>query len=74
MVSAIRQHGVVGKESKVEVCSDLPEGTKAEIIILVEEDQTDYLLSIEANRQYLIEALSEIEDRQSYIYIDLEKL
>lgn len=75
MVSAIRQHGVVGKEGKFEVCADLPEGTKVEIIILVEEeDATDYLLSTESNRQHLIEALSQIDNRQSYIYVDLEKL
>jgi antitoxin YefM len=73
MVSAIKQYGVVGKEGKVEVCADLPEGTKVEIIILVEvQDETEYLLSTATNRQYLLEALSEINNHQSHIYINLE--
>lgn len=75
MVSAIKQYSVVGKEGKVEVTANLPEGTKVEIIILIEtEDETEYLLSTTANRQYLLEALTEIENPQNYVYIDIEKL
>ncbi len=75
MVSAIKQHSVVGKQGKIEIRADLPEGTLVEIIVLVEEqDETKYLLSTEANRKYLIEALRDAENRQSYIYVDLEKL
>jgi len=79
MVSAIKQYGVVGKEGKVEVTANLPEGTKVEIIILVEdsvelEDETEYLLSTEANRQYLFEAIREIDNHQNYVYVDLENL
>jgi antitoxin YefM len=75
MVSAIKQYGVVDKAGNVQVSADLPEGTKVEIIILVEaQDETEYLLSTLANRQYLTESLAEIENRQSYIYVDLEKL
>jgi hypothetical protein len=79
MVSAIKQYGIVGKEGKVEVSANLPEGTKVEIIILVEaivepKDETEYLLSTTTNRQYLLEALSEIENHQNYVYVNLEKL
>jgi hypothetical protein len=78
MVSAIKQYGVVGKEGRVEVSANLPEGTKVEIIILVEtmgeplikpKYETEYLLSTVANRQYLLEALTEIENPQNYVYL-----
>jgi hypothetical protein len=37
------------------------------------KDETEYLLSTVANRQCLLEALTEIENPQNYIYVDLEK-
>ena len=79
MVSAINHYGIVGKEGKVEVSANLPEGTRVVIIILVEatvepEEETEYLLSTKANRQYLLESLTEIENHQNYVYVDLEKL
>lgn len=53
---------------------DLPEGTIVEAILLVEEktetDETDYLLSTEANRRHLIEALQELKQPDNYIYVD----
>jgi antitoxin YefM len=63
MVSAIKQYGVVGKQGKIELSADLPQGTKVEIIILVEEqDETEYLLSNEANRHHLMKAINNIDN------------
>ncbi|MEA5509088.1 hypothetical protein VB715_04855 [Crocosphaera sp. UHCC 0190] len=55
---------------------DLPEGTIVEAILLVNEqpqkevDETEYLLSTEANRRHLMEALDELKEPQNYIYVD----
>jgi antitoxin YefM len=53
---------------------DLPEGTVVEAILLMvesnEEDQTDYLLSTEANRQHLKEAVELLKNPQNYIYVN----
>jgi antitoxin YefM len=57
---------------------DLPEGTVVEAILLIYEpteiDETDYLLSTEANRQHLKEALESLKNPDNYIYIDPAKL
>lgn len=57
---------------------DLPEGTIVEAILLIQEsqemDETDYLLSTEANRQYLKEAIESLKNPDNYIYIDPNKL
>ncbi len=59
---------------------DLPEGTIVEAILLVNEpgktevDETDYLLSTEANRRHLMEALEELKEPENYIDIDPETL
>ncbi|PZV28141.1 MAG: hypothetical protein DCF12_01065 [Snowella sp.] len=53
---------------------DLPEGTVIEAILLMvesnESDETDYLLSTEANRQYLKEAIKSLKNPQNYIYVN----
>ncbi|GBF78940.1 hypothetical protein [Aphanothece sacrum] len=59
---------------------DLPEGTIVEAILLVNEqpqkevEETEYLLSTEANRHNLMEALEELKQPQNYIYVDPAKL
>jgi antitoxin YefM len=74
MVSAIKQHSIVGKQGKIELCADLPEGTKIEIIILVEEqDETEHLLSTEANRKYLVEAIANVENSENLVTISAEE-
>jgi len=74
MVSAIKQYGVVGKQGKIELSADLPQGTKVEIIILVEEqDETEYLLSNEANRHYLMKAISNVDNNTNLVTIPAEE-
>lgn len=57
---------------------DLPEGTVVEAILLIKEsteiDETDYLLSTEANRQHLKEAIESLKNPDNYIYVDPAKL
>ena len=57
---------------------DLPEGTIVEAILLIDKseniDETDYLLSTEANREHLAEALDLLKNPQNYIYVYLAEL
>jgi len=75
MIAGIRQKTVVGVGGKVEILSpDLPSGTRVEVIVLVEpveQDTTEYLLSTEANRKHLLQALRDLENPASYIHVDL---
>lgn len=72
MIAGIRQKTLVGEGGKIEVLSpELPSGTLVEVIILVEpveQDTTEYLLSTEANRGHLLQALRDLEDPSRYIY------
>ncbi|MFZ4558169.1 MAG: hypothetical protein ACOYN8_17525, partial [Pseudanabaena sp.] len=63
MVTAIKQMGTVGKNGKIELYTpELIEGTKVEVILLVDyQDETDYLLSNAANAKRLLEAIANIE-------------
>jgi len=75
MIAGIRQKTVVGAGGKVEILSpDLPSGTLVEVIVLVEpveQDTTEYLLSTEANRTHLLQALRDLENPASHIQVDL---
>jgi len=74
MIAGIRQKTVVGEGGKIEVLSpELPSGTLVEVIILVEpveQDTTEYLLSTEANRNHLLQALRDLEDPSRYSYVN----
>lgn len=74
MIAGTRQKTIVGEGGKVEVLSpELPDGTLVDVIILVEpaeQDTTEYLLSTEANRRHLLQALSDLERPSSYIYVN----
>lgn len=75
MITGIREKTIVKENGMVEVSAlDLPIGTEVEVIVLVEEEQdtTEYLLSTEANRRHLEEALEELKHPERFIQINLE--
>ena len=75
MLTGIRVKTIVKEGGKVEIfSSDLPIGTKVEVIVLVEADTTEYLLSTEANRRYLKEARQDAVSSEKLIYVDVESL
>jgi antitoxin YefM len=76
MITEIREKTVVKEGGKIEISSpDLPIGTEVEVIVLVEErDTTEYLLSSEANRRHLEQAMRDAENPEKLIYIDIENL
>lgn len=77
MITGIRERTVVQENGKVGILSsDLPIGTEVEVIVLVDEepDTTEYLLSTEANRQYLEEALEELKHPERFIEVDVNDL
>jgi antitoxin YefM len=73
MVSAIKQNAIVGESGKIEIHSDLPAGTNVEIVVLVEQDETDYLMSNSANYQRLTEAMKNIESRDNLVTFTSEE-
>ncbi len=56
----------------------MSEGKVIEAILLIDDnpetDETEYLLSTEANRRYLTEVLEELKHCENYIYVDPETL
>ena len=78
MITGIREKTVVRENGTVEISTpDLAVGTKVEVIVLVEEeemDTTEYLLSTEANRKHLEQALRDADDPTKRIYVDIENL
>ncbi|HEY9647771.1 MAG TPA: hypothetical protein V6C88_15450 [Chroococcidiopsis sp.] len=80
MITGIKQRAVVGKDGKIEIpTSELPEGTTVEIIVLVEPhdeqhnlDETEYLLSTDANRARLLQALEEAKSSDNLVVITPE--
>jgi antitoxin YefM len=77
MVTGIKQRAVVGKDGKIEIStSDLPEGTTVEIIVLIEQpdpDETEYLLSTNANRTRLLQALERAKNAENLVVITPEE-
>jgi len=78
MINGIRQQTVVKEGGKVEIMSsELPIGAKVEVFVWIEpyeQDTTEYLLSTEANRKHLLQAMENLKDRSSYIYINSDEL
>lgn len=81
MLSGIKQQVVVGKDGKIEIqTSELAEGMVVEVIILVEQDvfntntnpsiqqdETEYLLSTQANRNQLMTAIQNIQTKTNLV-------
>ncbi len=77
MLKSLRKKMVVDEDGRIAINSpELHRGDKVEVIVLVnpEEDETEYLLSTEANRLHLREALQQLDNKKNYIYIDPGKL
>ncbi|MCL5021247.1 MAG: hypothetical protein M1339_06250 [Bacteroidetes bacterium] len=77
MINGLRKKVVVNEEGRIEVNSpDLHRGDVVEIIVIVnpEYDETEYLLSTEANRAHLMDSLRESENKDGYKYVDPDKL
>lgn len=76
MLTGIRQTARVVEGGKIEIQSrELPIGALVEVIVLVEpdaQDTTEYLLSTEANRLHLREALRDLSNPSTYRYVSLE--
>jgi antitoxin YefM len=74
MITGIRQKTIVKEDGKIEILSSgLPPGVTVEVIVFVdseEQDTTEYLLSKEANRKHLYQALKDLEDRSTYTYVN----
>jgi antitoxin YefM len=73
MIDAIKHQSIVGKGGRIEIASSqLPEGTRVEVIVLVEsaeQDETDYLLSSTANRTQLLRAIDQANDPANRVVI-----
>jgi antitoxin YefM len=79
-MNAIKYRAIV-KNGRLEMpLVNLPEGTIVEAILLVEQttqienDETAYLLSTEANRRNLLEGLEELKQPEKYVYVDIATL
>jgi len=78
MLTGIRQKTRVAEGGRVEIrSSELPSGALVEVIVLFDptlQDTTEYLLSTEANRMHLREALRDLDNPDTYVYVSTEDL
>ncbi len=78
VISGFRQKAIVGDGGKIEIIApDLPRGAKVEVFVLTdaaEQDTTEYLLSTSANRQHLLKAMEDLNDRALYTFVNPDKL
>jgi len=77
MIHGVRQKAVVGQNGKIEIFSpELPKGLLVEVIVFAEsyeQDTTEYLLSTEANRKHLTQAIENVEKRENLIVFTPEE-
>lgn len=76
MITSIRERTTVKNGGRVEVyASGLDDGTEVEVLIFLagEMDETEYLLSTEANRERLLKAARNLDDKERRISIDLDE-
>lgn len=77
VISGFRQRTTVKDDGRIEIVApNLPPGVTVEVIVFVEPDAdtTEYLLSTTANRQHLLKAMEDLEDRDRYTFINLDEL
>ena len=72
-MKAVKTKAIVNKQGTIELSDmDIPEGTEVEIIVLVpnsEIDTTEYLLSTEANKTELLEAIERVKNQENMVVI-----
>ncbi len=76
MITSIRGRTTVKNGGQVEISAPgLDDGTEVEVLIFLanEMDETEYLLSTEANRERLFRAVSNLDDKERRISIDLDE-
>jgi len=77
MITAIKERTIVRENGRIEISeSELPIGAEVEVIVLVKEemDETEYLLSTEANREHLEKALEDLKHPENFIRVDIDEL
>lgn len=78
VISGFRQRTTVGDGGKIEIVApNLPQGARVEVIVFVEpveQDTTEYLLSTGTNRQHLLKAMEDLQDRTLYTIVDLDEV
>ncbi|MCC6327196.1 MAG: hypothetical protein IT174_01685 [Acidobacteria bacterium] len=70
LVTGIREKTIVRPGGRIEISSgDLAEGTEVEVVVLIEKevDETEYLLSTEANRERMYDALDELKFPEKFV-------
>ena len=79
MINAIRERLTVTTPGQLTISSpELEQGADVEVLILLENgqeemDETDYLLSTEANRERMYEALEELNNPKNFILLDIDE-
>lgn len=76
MIQTLKQKTVVGKNGRIDLLYPiLPEGTLVEVIVRAASpaDTTEYLLSSEANRKHLMEAIDNVEHGKNLIVFTPEE-
>jgi len=77
VISGFRQKTTVKDGGRIEIVApNLSPGATVEVIVFVEppSDTTEYLLSTTANRQHLLKAMEELEDRDRYTFVNVDEL
>ena len=76
-MKAVKTKAIVNKQGIIELSDmDIPEGTEVEIIVLVSNSKTDtteYLLSTEANKTELLEAIERVKNQGDMVVITAQE-
>jgi len=79
MITEIRERIIVRPGGRIEIpTSPFDEGIEVDVVVrrneaVPELDATDYLLSTEANRERMEEALEELQHPENFIPLDMEE-
>ena len=78
MINTIRERVTVKNGGKVEISSpELVDGREVEVLILLDDadkmDETEYLLSTDANSKRMYEALEELKHPEKFLPLNIEE-